>query len=197
VELRLGLVQVGREGGATEYASPLLRANFGLPNKVELVSEFEYRPDEDELGEGAVGIKWAPLQGDVSFGIETLGLLPVRSQDGGMGAESQLLATWNQRRHGFRLHLNAGGFYDPRRSGRAHGWRASMLAEMMGNDSFRPGFEVFARQRDGDEADIRFGVGIIKYLWQFEIRSAIHAGLTDKAPDVVFNLWLSTRIPLR
>ena len=52
LELRLGLLQATRGARETEYASPLLRANFGLPNKLELVSEFEYLPEEGEFGEG-------------------------------------------------------------------------------------------------------------------------------------------------
>ena len=68
LELRLGLVQVEREGGATEYVSPLLRTNFGLPNKVELISEFEYRPEEHEFGDGAFGIKWAPRKSPIAQG---------------------------------------------------------------------------------------------------------------------------------
>ncbi len=46
LELRLGLIQVERAEGETEYVSPLLRANIGLPKKIELISEFEYLPEE-------------------------------------------------------------------------------------------------------------------------------------------------------
>jgi hypothetical protein len=101
LELRLGLIQVERAEGETEYVSPLLRANIGLPKKIELISEFEYLPEEQEFGDGALGIKWVPVLGSLSFGIETLTLLPVRPGDDGIGIESQLLATW--RNHGVQV----------------------------------------------------------------------------------------------
>ena len=197
LELRLGLLQATRGGGKTEYASPLLRANFGLPNKLELISEFEYLPEEDEFGDGAVGFKWAPLQGTPSFGIETLALLPVRDGDSGVGVESQLVATWHRPGERLRVHINAGGFHDPRGADTDNGWRASALMELMGNSAFRPGMELFAKQISGEDADVRLGVGVIKDVGPFEIRTALHAGLTDEAPDVVFNLWLSVKIPFR
>lgn len=197
LELRLGLVQVERENGETHYASPLLRANFGFPNKVELISEFEYLPEENEFGEGAFGIKWAPLQGSPSFGIETLALLPVRPGDNGVGVESQLVATWRRPDQGLQVHVNAGGFHDPRGSEPENGWRASVLTEMVGNSSFRPGIELFAKRKSGQDADVRLGAGVIKKFGQFEIRSAVHVGLTDEAPDVVFNIWFSVKIPFR
>jgi hypothetical protein len=197
LELRLGLLQATRGGGETEYASPLLRANFGLPNKFELISEFEYLPDEGEFGEGAVGFKWAPLQGTPSFGIETLALLPVREGDSGVGVESQLVATWHEPGERLRVHVNAGGFHDPRGSDTDNGWRASALTELTGLRSFRPGIELFAKRVSGEDADVRLGVGVIKDVGAFEIRSALHAGLTNEAPDVVFSLWLSVKIPFR
>lgn len=197
LELRLGLLQATRGGGDTEYASPLLRANFGLPHKFELISEFEYLPEEGEFGEGAVGFKWAPLQGTPSFGIETLALLPVRDGDSGVGVESQFVATWHPPGARLRLHVNAGGFHDPRGSDTDNGWRASALTELMGYRSFRPGIELFAKRVSGEDADVRLGVGVIKRVGRFEIRSAVHAGLTDEAPDVVFNFWFSMKIPFR
>jgi hypothetical protein len=84
---------VERERGEIEVLTPLLRTNFGLPNKLELISEFEYVPKEGELGDGAAGVKWVSFHGALSFGIETLALLPVKSGDDGVGVESQLIAT--------------------------------------------------------------------------------------------------------
>lgn len=196
LELRLGLVQAEREGGKTEYVSPLLRVNFGFPNKVELISEFEYLPEKREFGDGAFGIKWAPVQGSLSFGIETLALLPVRPGDNGVGVESQLLATWRRPNKHLQVHVNAGGFRDPRGSETEDGWRASVLIERT-DSSFRPGIELFAKQKRGEDADVRLGVGVIKDVGKFQIRSAIHAGLTDQAPDVVFSIWFSMKIPFR
>lgn len=196
LELRLGLVRVEREGGETEYVSPLLRANVGFPNKFELISEFEYRPEENEFGDGAVGFKWAPVQGSLSFGIETLALLPVRPEDDGIGVESQLLATWRGHNHDVQVHINAGGFHDPRGTETENGWRASVLTELT-ESSFRPGIELFAKRKNGQAADVRLGAGVIKDVGRFEIRSALHVGLTDEAPDVVFNFWFSMKLPIR
>ena len=113
-----------------------------------------------------------------------------------IGVESQLLATWRRPDKGVQVHVNAGGFHDPRGSETENGWRASLLTELT-DSSFRPGLELFAKQKNGEAADVRLGVGVIKNVGQFEIRSAIHAGLTDQAPDVVFNIWFSVKIPFR
>lgn len=196
VELRLGLIQVEREDGKTEYVSPLFRANLGFPNKIELISELEYRPEEKEFGDGAFGFKWAPVQKALSFGIETLALLPVGPEDEGVGVESQLLATWRGHNNDLQVHVNAGGFYDPRGPETEKGWRASMLTEVTTN-SFRPGVELFAKQESGGNTDVRLGAGVIKDVGNFEIRSAVHVGLSNEAPDVVFNIWFSTKLPLR
>ena len=193
LELRLGLIQVERAKGETEYLSPLIRANIGLPNKLELVSEFEYLPDENEFGDGALGIKWIPSFGELSVGLETLALLPIRHGDDGLGIQSQFLATW--RNPDMRVHVNAGGFHDKRTSNTENGWRASILTEMT-STQFRPGIELFAKQKNGEDADIRLGAGFIKEVGEFEIRSGIHLGLTNEAPDIVFNFWISTKIPL-
>ena len=194
LELRLGLVQLEREAEATEYTGPLLRANLGLPNKVELISEFEYRLGDNEFGDGAAGLKWAPIQGQVSYGIETLALLPVRPGDRGVGLESQLLATWRRSDEAVRVHFNAGGFHDPRGNQTINGWRASALAEFS-VASYRPGIELFVRRKDGQDIDLRLGAGVIKSAGRFEFRSAAHVGVTRQAPDVVFNFWVSTKLP--
>lgn len=196
LELRFGLVQMEWAGGETKTVSPLIRANFGLPNKFELISEFEYNPDENEFSDGALGFKWIPPFDNrrLSFGIETLALLPVRPSDSGVGIESQFLATWKG--SNLQVHVNAGGFHDPRTSESENGWRASMLTERT-NASFRPGIELFAKQKDGEDVDVRLGFGFIKNVGGFEIRSGLHFGLTHEAPDIVFNLWISTKLPFR
>lgn len=194
LELRLGLAQVEWEADTTEYTGPLLRANLGLSNKVELISEFEYRLGEGEFGDGAAGMKWAPIQGAVSFGIEALALLPVRPGDSGVGVESQLLATWRRPDDKVRVHMNAGGFHDPRGDQTINGWRASVLTEFNAG-SYRPGIELFVRRKEGQDADLRLGAGVIKSAGRFELRSAVHVGVTRQAPDVVFNFWVSTKLP--
>jgi hypothetical protein len=189
----VGLVKADREDGETEVTAPLLRANFGLPNKIELISEFEYLPEGGEFGDGAAGIKWIPLFGnEFSFGVETLILLPVRPGDDGLGVEAQLLATfWRER---FRLHVNAGGFHDARVSPSEDGWRASLLAEFP-REGYRPGIELFAKEVEDDSTDARAGVGIIYDIGSFDLRAALHVGLTDEAPDMSFSLWISTKLP--
>ncbi|MFQ6005344.1 MAG: hypothetical protein ACE5OQ_07550 [Woeseia sp.] len=195
LEARLGLVKANREGGETEVAAPLLRANFGLPNKVELISEFEYLPEKGEFGDGAAGFKWVPLFGSTwSYGIETLALLPVRPGDDGPGVECQVLATFRSPR--VRVHANAGGFHDARVFPAQDGWRGSLLAEFP-REGYRPGIELFAKKVEENSTDARAGVGIIYNIGSFDLRTALHVGLTDKAPDISFSLWISTTLPFQ
>ncbi len=195
LELRVGLVKVEQERGETEVLTPLLRTNFGLPNRIELISEFEYLPEEGKPGDGAAGVKWVPVYGRaLSFGLETLALLPVRSRDDGIGVESQLLATfWSK---GVRLHINAGGFHDARVSPAEEGWRASLLAELP-REGYRPGVELFAKEVENEPTDVQAGVGLIYDVGGFDIRTGLHAGLTDEAPDISFSLWITTKLPFR
>ncbi len=195
LELRVGLIKANQKDGDTEVAAPLLRANFGLPNKFELISEFEYLPEDGEFGDGAAGFKWVPLFGSTwSFGIETLALLPVRPGDDGVGVEAQLLGTfWSER---FRLHVNAGGFHDARVSRSEDGWRASLLAEFP-REGYRSGIELFAKKVEDNSTDARAGVGIIYDIGSFDLRTALHVGLTDEAPDISFSLWISTKLPFQ
>jgi len=195
LELRVGLGKVEQERGETEVLTPLLRTNFGLPNKLELISEFEYVPKEGALGDGAAGVKWVPFYGStVSFGIETLALLPVKSGDDGVGVESQLLATfWSNR---VRVHVNAGGSHDARVSPAEDAWRASVLAELP-REGYRPGVELFAKEAENEPGDVRAGVGLIYDVGSFDIRAGLHAGLTDAAPDMSFSLWITTKLPFR
>ena len=193
LELRVGLVKLEREKSETEVITPSLRANFGLRNKVELISEFEYLPEEGAFGDGAAGFKWVPLFGStLSMGIETLALLPVRPGDSGVGVESQLLATyWSDE---FRLHINAGGFHDPRVSPSEDGWRASLLAEFP-REGYRPGVELFAKEVGSEPVDVRAGVGLLYDVGSYQLRTGLHVGLTKEAPDVSFNLWIATTVP--
>ena len=121
LEARLGLVRIAREDQDNTYESPLLRINLGLSRSFELISEFAYLPEEERVGDAAVGFKWIPLRRAVGVGVEALVLLPVSSDDDGAGVESQLLGTFGK--DPFRLHLNAGGFYDARPADAEHGWR--------------------------------------------------------------------------
>lgn len=195
LEVRLGVIRVDDRSSGTEILSPLSRINFGLPTKFELISEFEYLPEKGRLGDGAFGAKWVPVFGPtLSIGIETLALLPVRPGEHGLGLESQLVATfW---RDDVRVHLNAGGVTDARVSPSEDGWRASILAEFL-YDQFRPGVELFAKQIEGDEADVRLGAGLIYDFGRFDVRTGIHAGLTETAPKLSFNFWIATEFPFQ
>ena len=197
LEMRLGLIQLEHDDDENTSISPLLRSNFGLPGNFELISEFEYHPSEHEFSDGALGIKWAPeSSGFWRFGLETLALMPVRPGDDGVGIESQFLATWYDN-HGIRVHINAGGFHDPRTAVTENGWRASVLTELMVNSSFRAGIELFVKQKDGENADLRLGAGLIKDIGGIQLRSGIHIGVTKEAPDIIFNFWIARKFPLQ
>jgi hypothetical protein len=194
LEARFGLVQAARNGDSNEVLSPLLRANYGLATNLELVSEFEYAYRDHEFEQGALGAKWRLLSaGAFSMGIETLALLPVRPGDSELGVESQLLLSWGAGNS--RLHVNVGGFHDPRRSDTIEGWRGSILAERRAPE-FRHGVELFARQKGGEPTEIRLGYGFVRALGGFDVRSGLHLGVTEHAPDVTFNLWFSRNIRL-
>ncbi|MGD9728772.1 MAG: hypothetical protein AB7V39_20665, partial [Nitrospiraceae bacterium] len=122
LEMRLGLGRIEVDDGKTGFTAPLLRANLGLPGSLEIISELEYEPSDDALGDGAAGFKWIPVTGAFSLGAETLALLPVRHAHSGIGIESQLVATY--RTDNLRVHVNAGGFSDPRGAQTETGWRA-------------------------------------------------------------------------
>lgn len=192
LEGRLGFVRFTRDEGENTYASPLLRINFGLPQRVELIGEFEYLPVEGRVGDAAAGLKWVPYFEDLSFGIEVLALLPVSSV-GGAGVESSLLAT--QRWEPVDLHLNVGGFYDARPTPIEKGWRASLLSELdVGR--FRPGIELFAKQVLSVPVALQGGAGVIVKLGPIDLRAGAHAGLTEVAPDFAASFWVAGKLPL-
>ncbi len=191
LEARLGLLRLERESSETSYESPLFRGNVGLPHRAEVVTEFAH---DAETGDRdlAAGLKWVPCFGTVSTGIETLALLPTPGTSG-MGVESQLLASlW---RDPLRLHMNAGGFYDPRPAETEHGWRTSILGELK-LDRFRPGFEIFAKGIDSEKPTWIAGPGLITDFGSFDVRLGFHAGLNREAPDFTTSLWVTTAIPL-
>jgi hypothetical protein len=189
LETRVGLLRLEREDHENAYTTPLLRVNLGVAPRFEAITELEYDAEGARLAEGAVGLKWAEPFEPVALGVEALALLPVSSELSGVGVEAQLVAT--HRRGPLRLHANAGGFYDPRHDERERGWRASVLAEWERGPA-RFGAELFAKQPIGDGAELLAGPGVIWSLGGFDVRAALHAGLTEEAPDWVANLWLST-----
>ncbi|MGH7819892.1 MAG: hypothetical protein ACREQ9_08975 [Candidatus Binatia bacterium] len=192
LEARLGLFRIERERSETEYLSPLLRANLGLPPNLEVVSEFQYRADEEEVDDAALGLKWIPLLGEVSAGVETLALLP-NAEGNGPGVESLLLVTGRHDR--LRVHVNAGGFYDPRPEDTESGWKAGSILEIR-FDRFRPGLEIFAKDSNAREAQVIAGPGLIFDAGAFDVRAGIHFGLTRSAVDSSSSLWLTTAVPL-
>lgn len=192
LEGRLGLLRFTRDAGENTYTSPLLRVNLGFPHRLELTTELEYEPADERLGDGAAGLKWVPYFEKLSLGIETLVLLPVTSE-GGAGIESQLLAT--QRWDSFRLHANFGGFYDVRPEPVEKGWRGSLLGELeLGR--FRPGLELFGKQVVSEAVAVQAGAGIIGKLGPIDVRTAVHVGLTEAAPDFRASLWIASKLAL-
>jgi hypothetical protein len=194
LEARLGLGRIERDGEVNGYTSPLLRVNLGLPRNVEVVSEFEYRPDEGRVGDAAMGFKWVPFLSTLSIGVETLALLPVSTGAGGAGVESLLLATWRAR--ALRVHVNAGGLYDARPDEPESGWKAGTIVELRLR-RLRPGLELFARQTEDEPARVLLGPGVIVDVGAFDVRAGLHVGLSDAAPDLTPSLWVTTKLPLR
>jgi hypothetical protein len=188
LEARIGLLRLQVRDSHSTRTAPLSRVNYGIGSHFEVISELEYAIDEHELDEGALGFKWAKLDEGRGIGVETLVLLPVRSELSGAGIESQLIRTWQQERS--RIHLNAGAFYDPRGTATERGWRASALAEFP-RGSLRPGVELFVRDSDTTDTRIQAGVGLIASLPRVEIRTGLHVGLNDAAPDLEGSVWLS------
>lgn len=194
LELRIG-TQVARSNGETELLAPRLRANIGLPNKIELVSEFDFLPRGGKFDDAATGVKWVPVfSSNIGIGVEALALLPVRPMDHGAGTETQLIATFKS--EGALLHVNAGGLYDPRGPITESGWRASGLVELP-IKKYQVGVEVFAKKTNLQSADVRVGAGVIYNAGLFDIRLGVHAGLTPGAPDVTVNFWISHVFSLR
>jgi len=188
LELRLGLLKIQKRGSTSERRTPLTRTNIGIGAHYEIISEFEYSPDEHRLEEGTLGFKWARLNNGFGVGVETLALLPVNSTLSGAGIESQFLATFQQER--WQVHINAGGFYDPRAEQTEKGWRASVLAEFP-RERFRPGVELFAKDARSEAARVQTGIGVIMEFERFEVRTGIHFGLSDAAPDVEASVWFA------
>jgi hypothetical protein len=172
----------------------LSRINFGVGDHFEAVSELEYAIDDHRLADGALGFKWATLANGRGIGVETLVLVPVNSEQSGSGLESQFLRTWQQET--WRLHLNAGGFYDPRSDETERGWRGSVLAEFP-RERVRPGIELFVRDAHGAEPRVQGGFGAIVSLERIEIRTGVHVGLTDEAPDLEASVWFSWKWTLK
>ena len=188
LEVRIGLLRMQVRDSESTRRTPLSRVNYGIGPRFEVISELEYAIDDHELDEGALGFKWAKLEDRRGIGVETLILLPVRSELDGAGIESQIIRTWQQERA--RVHVNAGAFYDPRGIVTERGWRASALAEFP-RGRMRPGVELFVRDSDISDTRMQAGVGLIATLPRVEIRTGLHVGLNDAAPDLEGSIWLS------
>ena len=90
------------------------------------------------------------------------------------------------------MHVNAGAYYDPRGGETERGWRGSLLAEFP-RERVRPGVELFVRDPRGEEPRVLAGFGAIVSLERFEIRTGLHVGLTDEAPDLEASVWFSSK----
>lgn len=192
LEGRLGLLRFRRDAGENAYSSPLLRLNFGLHHRLELLSELEYQP-EHGLADAAVGFKWVPVMRRASVGIETLMLLPT-SAAGGTGIEANLLVT--DRRGPHRLHVNLGAFADGRPDPTEHGWKGSVLVER-DVGSWRPGIEVFIRRIGSEPVQVLLGPGVIIRAGKADVRLGIHVGLTAAAADLITDSWVATKLRVR
>jgi hypothetical protein len=188
LEVRIGLLRMQVRDSVSTRRAPLSRVNYGIGPRFEVISELEYAIDEHEVDDGALGFKWAKLEDGRGIGVETLVLLPVRAELDGAGVESQFIRTWQEERS--RVHVNAGAFYDPRGVTTERGWRASALAEFP-RGRFRPGVELFVRDSDQSDRRMQAGVGLIATLPRVEIRTGLHVGLNDAAPDLEGSIWLS------
>jgi hypothetical protein len=172
LEVRLAPLKVQRRDSESTRSAPLSRVNYGVGDHFEAISELEYAIDDHRFG----------------IGVETLVLVPVNSEQSGSGLESQFLRTWQQ--EAWRLHLNAGAYYDPRSGETERGWRGSVLAEFP-RERVRPGVELFVRDANGADPRVQGGFGAIVSLERIEIRTGLHVGLTDEAPDLEASVWFS------
>lgn len=193
--VRLGLAKADWRDGEAQVTAPLLRSSYGLPNGYEVIGQVEYSPRADRVADAAVGGKWArPVSETVFVGVETLAQLPVRPGAGGVGIETLFVTTL--RGESSRLHLNVGGFHDPRHGPAQSGWRASALAEFPRGDT-RYGLELFGKDSGRSAPDLRAGAGLIRKIGRFDVRTAVHLGLSRAAPDASASLWLTTTFPPR
>lgn len=193
--VRVGLARLQRDDGEIRVAAPLLRVALGLPKGFEVITQAEYAPRLNAIGDGAVGGRWATLvTPNVGVGVESMALLPVSPGSSGVGVETLFAAS--ARGDGYRLHLNAGGFHDPRFGPAATGWRVSALGEIV-RDDLRVGLELFGKDSDRGQPDLRAGVGLIRKVGRFDVRGAVHLGLSRAAPDVTTSVWVTTAFPVR
>ena len=188
LEVRLGLLEFQPSGSSTNRSALLSRINLGLGAHYEVISEMAYSLDDRRFSEGALGFKWARLNDGLGIGVETLALLPANSTLSGAGIESQFLATVQRER--WQVHMNAGGIYDPRPGQAEKSWRASVLAEFP-RGRLQPGIELFAIRTHPEATRVQAGIGIIAQFRRIEVRSGLHVGLSDAAPDVAVSVWLS------
>ncbi len=101
------------------------------------------------------------------------------------------LATY--RRGNVLLHIDAGGFYDPRPEATEKGWKAGAIVEIK-RGRLRPGFEVFAKQLKHERLGLQAGPGIIVDLGLFDVRAGLRAGVTHEAPDLELTIWITTEV---
>ncbi|MBI4382525.1 MAG: hypothetical protein HY579_00645 [Nitrospinae bacterium] len=193
LENRIGFFDLERDKKENAYASPLYRFNLGIPHHLEIVTEFENRPDLKQMGKANVGFKWIPLAGSWSAGIETLAHLPVK-EHGGPGMEGSVLLTVPK--DNLRLHVNAGGFTDNGPVERESGWMTGAIMETYFG-RFRPGLEFFAKQTAFEPVQASIDPGLIVDFGLFDARMGTRFGLTDAAPTLAGTLWVTFKLPVR
>ncbi len=143
------------------------------------------------MTDAAVGFKWVPLRRELNLGVEALLLPPVSGGEDWAGVECVGLATF--RRGNVLLHIDAGGFYDPRSKATEKGWKAGAIVEIE-KGRLQPGFEVFAKQVKHERLGLQAGPGIIVDLGPFDVRAGLRAGVTREAPDLELTIWITTKI---
>jgi hypothetical protein len=184
----VGIVRIQREANSTDYLAPLLRMKLALTPNAEVASLLDYSPENEQLQDGGLAFKLVSREEGFNIGTETVLMLPVLSHQSGIGFESHVVASVDK--EPFRVHLDVGGFYDPRLVNVARGWRAGIVGERQ-HGRMRTGLELYLRKGTEEPLQVQAGIGFVIAAGQLKVRAAIHAGLTAAAPDLAATIWLT------
>jgi len=186
--VRVGILRVQREASSTDYLAPLLRLKLALTPGAELASLLDYSPENTQLRDGGLAFKLVSREDGYNIGTETVLMLPVSPHQSGVGFESHVLATIE--RPPFRVHLDVGGFYDPRLAAIARGWRAGMVGERK-HGQLRTGLELYVRKAADEHLQVQAGLGFVAPAGPVKLRAGMHVGLTSAAPDLAASIWVT------
>jgi hypothetical protein len=185
--VRVGIVGMQHDSNSTDYEGPLLRLNLGLGSNSEFSSSLDYA--HGRLNDGGLALKHVARRDSHNLGFEIRALLPVAAGQSGIGIESHFLATL--KRDPTNVHLNLGGFYDPRFAGETRGWRASVLGEKR-FAHLLAGLELIAGRVSGEPTFVQAGAGLVAPISRYKLRAGVHLGLIGAAPDVTASIWVTT-----